>query len=247
MISSPPISTIDGLPAAPVEEAISVAIRLRPLTSREQADEVAVAGGREPAPVWRISPDASTVLSVDDVGTRRFTFDRVLPPAASNADTYATVAHRVVAAALRGINGTVFTYGQTASGKTHSMLGAPDGSDPGIIALAVTEIFDHIAADTAAAAAEGRLVEWLVRLSYVEVYQEEINDLLQPLASNRGRNLRILRDDPVKGAVIEGLLEEIVTSAEQVRDSPRGHAVDTRIGIVQQGNYVSRTLPRGHL
>lgn len=148
---------------------------------------------------------------------RRFTFDRVLPPASTNADTYGAVAHRVVSAALRGINGTVFTYGQTASGKTHSMLGAPDGSDPGIIALAVSEIFDHIAADTAAAAAEGRVVEWLVRLSYVEVYQEEINDLLQPLASNRGRNLRILRDDPVKGAVIEGLLEEIVTSAEQVR------------------------------
>jgi centromeric protein E len=173
------------------EQAISVAIRLRPFSTRELADQ----GGRDASP-WQASE--SSIWSEDEIGTKQFTFDRILPAGADNEATYNAVARRVIQAALRGINGTVFTYGQTGSGKTHSMLGT--GADPGIIYRAVSEVFEFIAADTARAAAAGRVAEWMVRLSYLEVYQEEVNDLLQPLARGRGRNLRILRDDPLKGA-----------------------------------------------
>jgi len=53
--------------------------------------------------------------------------------------------------------------------------------------------------------------EYLVQVSYLEVYNEEVNDLLQDPGHGRGANLRILRDDPVKGAVVEGLTEKVCT------------------------------------
>ncbi|KAH8044795.1 hypothetical protein JL721_12754 [Aureococcus anophagefferens] len=100
---------------------------------------------------------------------------------------------------------------ETGSGKTHSILGVP--SDPGILQRTVADIF--------AAVDERPDSNWTVRVSYMEVYNEEINDLLAAADGDdkrRGKNLKIVSDDPVKGAVIAGLSETAVEHATALLD-----------------------------
>ncbi|XP_049378043.1 kinesin-like protein KIN-7D, mitochondrial isoform X2 [Solanum stenotomum] len=97
---------------------------------------------------------------------------------------------------MEGINGTVFAYGVTSSGKTHTMHG--DQNSPGIIPLAIKDVFSIIQ-DT-----PGR--EFLLRVSYLEIYNEVINDLLDPT----GQNLRVRED--TQGTYVEGMKEEVVLS-----------------------------------
>ncbi|KAL6962174.1 Kinesin-like protein KIN-7E [Sarracenia purpurea var. burkii] len=91
---------------------------------------------------------------------------------------------------------TVFAYGVTSSGKTHTMHG--EQKSPGIIPLAVKDVFGIIQETP------GR--EFLLRVSYLEIYNEVINDLLDPT----GQNLRIRED--AQGTYVEGIKEEVVSS-----------------------------------
>ncbi|KAL8160373.1 hypothetical protein V2J09_001910 [Rumex salicifolius] len=103
---------------------------------------------------------------------------------------------RLLLTQLGWIVGTVFAYGVTSSGKTHTMHG--DHNCPGIIPLAIKDVFSMIQ-DT-----PGR--EFLLRVSYLEIYNEVINDLLDPC----GQNLRVRED--VQGTYVEGMKEEVVLS-----------------------------------
>ena len=110
---------------------------------------------------------------------------------------YEGVVAPLVDGALQGINGTVFAYGQTSSGKTHTM--------GGMTRLAAAHLFDAIArfqtSDDVAVA---------VTASFVEVYNEQLRDLLTPASSTA--RLRI-REHPTLGVNIAGLYEEAVASA----------------------------------
>ncbi|KAK8280028.1 hypothetical protein V6Z12_D09G149000 [Gossypium hirsutum] len=97
---------------------------------------------------------------------------------------------------MEGINGTIFAYGMTSSGKTHTMHG--DQRSPGIIPLAVKDAFSIIQ--------ETPNREFLLRVSYLEIYNEVVNDLLNPA----GQNLRIRED--AQGTFVEGIKEEVVLS-----------------------------------
>nr|XP_048321339.1 kinesin-like protein KIN-7K, chloroplastic isoform X2 [Ziziphus jujuba var. spinosa] len=97
---------------------------------------------------------------------------------------------------MEGVNGTIFAYGVTSSGKTHTMHG--DQRSPGIIPLAVKDAFSIIQ--------ETPNREFLLRVSYLEIYNEVVNDLLNPA----GQNLRIRED--AQGTFVEGIKEEVVLS-----------------------------------
>lgn len=125
-----------------------------------------------------------------------YAFDKVFGPATTTRRVYDVAAQHVVSGAMEGINGTVFAYGVTSSGKTHTMHG--EQKSPGIIPLAVKDVFSIIQ-DT-----PGR--EFLLRVSYLEIYNEVINDLLDPT----GQNLRIRED--AQGTYVEGIKEEVVLS-----------------------------------
>ena len=94
--------------------------------------------------------------------------DHILDENATTQQLFDTAGKRIVSSALKGINGTIFAYGQTSSGKTYSMLG--NDGEPGIVTLVVREIFKEIEAS------EDR--EFLLRIGYVEIYNEKIFDLL---------------------------------------------------------------------
>ncbi|PPD72972.1 hypothetical protein GOBAR_DD30136 [Gossypium barbadense] len=154
-------------------DSISVTIRFRPLNEREfqRGDEIS----------WYADGD-KTVRNEYNPATA-YAFDRVFGPHATSQEVYEIAARPVVQAAMEGVNGTVFAYGVTSSGKTHTMHG--DQNAPGIIPLAIKDVFSIIQ-DT-----PGR--EFLLRVSYLEIYNEVINDLLDPT----GQNLRVREDAQV--------------------------------------------------
>ncbi|MCO5569176.1 hypothetical protein L7F22_022886 [Adiantum nelumboides] len=168
------------------KESVAVTIRFRPLSTREmqKGDEVA----------W--FPDGDTIVRCEYNNQTAYAFDKVFGPVTTTRQVYDSAARLVVRGAMEGVNGTVFAYGVTSSGKTHTMHG--DQKSPGIIPLAIKDVFSFIQ-DT-----PGR--EYLLRVSYLEIYNEVINDLLNPTR----QNLRIRED--AQGTYVEGVKEEVVLS-----------------------------------
>jgi len=190
-----PVLLLDG-PASPLfagldedpapKENVTVTVRFRPLSPREirQGEEIA----------WYA--DGDTVVRSEQNPNVAYAYDRVFAPTTTTRHVYDVAAQHVISGAMEGVNGTIFAYGVTSSGKTHTMHG--DQRSPGIIPLAVKDAFSIIQ--------ETPNREFLLRVSYLEIYNEVVNDLLNPA----GQNLRI-REDP-QGTFVEGIKEEVVLS-----------------------------------
>uniref|UniRef100_A0A1J3HVT2 Kinesin-like protein n=1 Tax=Noccaea caerulescens TaxID=107243 RepID=A0A1J3HVT2_NOCCA len=191
---SPSTSSVDRTSAAAsgtavaskLKENITVTIRFRPLSPREvnNGDEIA----------WYA--DGDYTIRNEYNPALCYGFDRVFGPPTTTRRVYDIAAQQVVSGAMSGINGTVFAYGVTSSGKTHTMHG--EQRSPGIIPLAVKDVFSIIQ--------ETPEREFLLRVSYLEIYNEVINDLLDPTA----QNLRIREDS--QGTYVEGIKDEVVLS-----------------------------------
>jgi len=137
------------------------------------------------------------------MGRNFFTYDKTFGEDCSTATVYEKVAKNIVQSVCTGLNGTIFAYGQTSSGKTYTMQGSgtiAEGSDGsgggGIVHMAAQDVFHHIA--------EQPDRVFLVRASFLEIYNEEVRDLL-----NDNRALQV-REDPRRGVFVQSK-EEIVT------------------------------------
>ncbi|KAK1411901.1 hypothetical protein QVD17_32747 [Tagetes erecta] len=172
------------------KENVTVTVRFRPLSRRE------IRRGEEIA--WYA--DGETILRNEETPSIAYAYDRVFGPTTTTRHVYDIAAQHVVSGAMEGVNGTIFAYGVTSSGKTHTMHG--DQRSPGIIPLAVKDAFSIIQ--------ETPNREFLLRVSYLEIYNEVVNDLLNPA----GQNLRIRED--TQGAFVEGIKEEVVLSPAHV-------------------------------
>ncbi|XP_020099506.1 kinesin-like protein KIN-7L isoform X1 [Ananas comosus] len=171
-------------------ENISVAIRFRPPIPSSSSSDLP----------WTVDSNRITLLAFP-VPNLSFTFDHVFDRTSTNATIYGLLVRSLIRSALDGFNGTAFAYGQTSSGKTFTMYGSED--DPGIVPLAVQDVFR-----TARMSADR---EFLIRVSYMEIYNEEINDLL-----TLGSQKLPIHESLERGVFVAGLREEIVSSAEQV-------------------------------
>ncbi|KAK4799694.1 hypothetical protein SAY86_025059 [Trapa natans] len=178
----------DSLPleADRSKENVTVTVRFRPLSPREirQGEEIA----------WYA--DGETIVRNEHNPSIAYAYDRVFGPTTTTRHVYDVAAQHIVNGAMEGVNGTIFAYGVTSSGKTHTMHG--DQRSPGIIPLAVKDAFGIIQ--------ETPNREFLLRVSYLEIYNEVVNDLLNPA----GQNLRIRED--AQGTFVEGVKEEVVLS-----------------------------------
>ena len=115
-------------------------------------------------------------------------------------EVYDVAAKPIIDSVLEGFNGTIFAYGQTSSGKTHTMQG-PNIEDiemQGIIPRMVRTVFNRI--ETASES-----IEFTVKVSMIEIYMERIKDLIDPSKEN----LRI-HEDKGKGVYIGDLAEKYV-------------------------------------
>ncbi|XP_049816109.1 uncharacterized protein LOC126263130 [Schistocerca nitens] len=172
---------------------IKVAVKVRPLIDREKKAGENVCWKVTGNNIAQIDPSSGTVLRDG------YTFDHVFGMDVSNAEIFDKVVKPLVHPTVDGFNTTIFAYGQTSSGKTYTMLG--DKKEPGIIPLTVSAMFDAMQRSS------GR--EFLVRASYMEIYNEKINDLL-----DKKYNLKIREEDGK--AVVTGLKEELVTTTEKI-------------------------------
>nr|XP_020864077.1 centromere-associated protein E-like [Phascolarctos cinereus] len=173
------------------EGAVTVCVRVRPLISREQ--DLGDAAQLH----WKTE---ERLISQTD-GTRSFSFDRVFHSNETTEKVYEEMAVPIIRSAIQGYNGTIFAYGQTASGKTYTMMGSADGL--GVIPKAINDIFIKIK--------EIPEREFLLRVSYMEIYNETITDLL---CDSRKRKPLEIREDFNRNVYVADLTEEVVSTPE---------------------------------
>ncbi|ODV61714.1 Kip2p, partial [Ascoidea rubescens DSM 1968] len=205
---------------------ISVSIRPRPLSiphpSGLSNNNLSPSKSKS---LWNIN-DNSNTISTPEFGL--FSFDNVFNSNISNSFIYLKIVKNLVANLINGFNATVFAYGMTGSGKTYSMQG--NNNDPGLIPLAINEIFSYINNinnnnDVSSNSNQNTTNNsFTIQVSYLEIYNEKLIDLLLPQTqisipqfngSNDSIDLKI-RDDPIYGIKVIGLTEEIVTSSSQL-------------------------------
>ncbi|KAL2866791.1 putative kinesin family protein (KipA) [Aspergillus lucknowensis] len=148
-------------------------------------------------------------------------YDNLFSAHENNARVYDSAAKRLVRRVMEGYHGTVFAYGMTGTGKTFSMQGT--ATSPGVIPLAITDIFSFIR--------ETPHREFLLRVSYLEIYNEKIHDLLSAstTAPNSQQEEIKLREDSKRGVYATPLKEEIVQSPTQL------------LRVIARGDHARRT------
>ncbi|CAD7703838.1 unnamed protein product [Ostreobium quekettii] len=188
---------------------VQVVLRCRPRNGIE---------GRSPEVVSCYESRREVVLHQNVAGkqqSRTFMFDKVFGPGANQTSLYDQAIVPIVAEALQGFNCTIFAYGQTGTGKTYTMEGANCGAsegdlpnDAGVIPRAVKQIFDHL---------ERSQIDSSVRVSFLEVYNEELTDLLDVddgMQQAARSKLKIMEDKT--GVVVQGLEDCIVNDAAEI-------------------------------
>ncbi|KAF7298939.1 Kinesin-like protein [Mycena indigotica] len=196
--------TGDAEAVAPLEQVavdkVMVSVRVRPKTNSHSHSAWSVPDDNTIHPSSAASPTPPTA-------SQKFTFDKV-HTAHSTSALYASSARPQVHAFMGGYNAVVFAYGQTASGKTYTLSGTPE--EPGIIPRALRDIFAFIRATPER--------EYLLRCSYLEIYNETIYDLLAPAAgAGQAKGVEIQGGGGGE-VVLSGLREEVVTSLANVRE-----------------------------
>uniref|UniRef100_A0A7N1A5D7 Kinesin-like protein n=1 Tax=Kalanchoe fedtschenkoi TaxID=63787 RepID=A0A7N1A5D7_KALFE len=199
-------------------ERICVAIRVRPSISDESSTGLH----------WKVEDNRISLhkrLGTPVSGVSH-AFDHIFDESCANSEVYERLTKDIVHAAVEGFNGTVFAYGQTSSGKTFTMNGSQ--TDPGVIHQAVRDIFSKIQ--------EATDREFLVRVSYMEIYNEEINDLF----AVENKKLQI-HESLERGVYVSGLREEIVSSGEQVLQLIESGEVNRHFGETNMNVRSSRS------
>ncbi|XP_019201315.1 centromere-associated protein E isoform X3 [Oreochromis niloticus] len=181
------------------ESAVKVCVRVRPLIAREES----ASENAEPVQIfWKA--DKKSIHQIDDGNsTKSFSFDRVFAADETTSQLYNDIAKPLVVSTVEGYNGTIFAYGQTSSGKTFTMMGT--SRTPGVIPQAVEDVFQTIK--------NFPKKEFLLRVSYMEIYNETVTDLL--VDSWKRKPLEV-REQINKNIYVADLTEELVTSPAQV-------------------------------
>lgn len=158
----------------------------------------------EDNPVQKFS--RSVVPNGKRVKDQTFCFDRIFDQNASQGEVYESTTRSLLDSVLDGYNATVFAYGATGCGKTHTITGS--AQQPGLIFLTMQELFERIEEQSGEKATE-------LSLSYLEIYNETIRDLLVPGGSKAGL---MLREDSNQSVSVAGLSSHHPHNVQQVMD-----------------------------
>ncbi|XP_025776796.1 kinesin-like protein KIF14 [Puma concolor] len=188
---------------------VIVAVRVRPFSKREKverASQVVFMNGEEIAVEH---PDMKQVYNfIYDVAF--WSFDESHPNYASQTTVYETLAIPLLERAFEGYNACLFAYGQTGSGKSYTMMGLSE--EPGIIPRFCEDLFAQVAKK------QTQEVSYHLEMSFFEVYNEKIHDLLVCKGENgqRKQPLRV-REHPVSGPYVEALSMNVVSSYSDIQ------------------------------
>lgn len=192
---------------------VQVILRCRPLSEEEQSLGL--------PSVITCNEMRREVLAIQNIpnkqNDRTFVFDKVFGQASQQTDIFNQSISPIVDEVLEGFSCTVFAYGQTGTGKTYTMEGgkkAKNGefpSDAGVIPRSVRKIFESL---------EEQCADYVMKVSFLELYNEEITDLLAPDESkssdDKYKKPLTLMEDGKGGVFVRGLEEEIVCSASEI-------------------------------
>ncbi|PIC17645.1 hypothetical protein B9Z55_023818 [Caenorhabditis nigoni] len=187
------------------ESAVKVAIRVRPFNKREL--------DLQTKSVVKIQKEQCVLNHpVEEKNSKTFTFDHSFcstDPKSYDFASQETVCYHlgsgVVENAFSGYNACIFAYGQTGSGKSYTMMGTPD--QPGIIPRVCNDIFTRIQETSNAT------LSFKVEVSYMEIYNERVRDLLDPKKSSKALKVR---EHKILGPMVDGLSILAVNSFEQI-------------------------------
>lgn len=209
-------------------QCVQVVVRCRPMdekeTTREYSRVVDVFPSRGVVEVRRPRDDPTS----DNV--KVFTFDAVYDWNSSQQDLYEETVRPLVSSVLDGFNGTIFAYGQTGTGKTYTMEGVKHDHDRrGVIPRSFEHVFNHIG--------RSENMQYLVRASYLEIYQEEIRDLLHPDQSLRFE----LKEKPDTGVFVKDLSTSVCKSAAEIQQLMNMGNQNRTIGATNMNEHSSRS------
>ncbi|OQS02822.1 kinesin [Thraustotheca clavata] len=214
-------------PPSKADESVRVMVRIRPMSSKEKQDgrlEATVASF-ERAEVTITNPAAAS-----SEAPKAFTFDAAFGSKSTQQQVYDTAATAIVEAVMDGYNGTIFAYGQTGAGKSHTMEGLPDPPEMrGIIPNSFKHIFDKVAIT--------KKKQILVRASYLEIYNEEIRDLL----SKDPKAGLDLKENADSGVFVKGLTAQVVKDAAEIDAVMRQGNKNRSVGATNMNQTSSRS------
>ncbi|KAH7520915.1 hypothetical protein FEM48_Zijuj08G0196300 [Ziziphus jujuba var. spinosa] len=210
---------------------VQVLIRIRPLSSRERA-----------------SPGYSRCLKQESAQTMvwlghpetRFTFDHIACETISQESLFRVAGLPMVENCLSGYNSCMFAYGQTGSGKTYTMMGeiyeieGKFNEDCGITPRIFEYLFQRIQAEEESR--KNEQLKYSCKCSFLEIYNEQITDLLEPSSNN----LQI-REDLKKGVYVENLTEYNVGNVRDVVKLLLQGAVNRKMAATHMNSESSRS------
>jgi kinesin family protein 18/19 len=211
---------------------ILVVVRCRPLSKKEsELSDIETVKIVNDKVVFLLDPSEMKGINTEENPLHRskeqqYAFDYAFNKNSQQADVYESSAKFLIPGILEGYNATVFAYGATGAGKTHTMLGSD--MDPGIMVRTLADLFASInnISDS----------KFKVRLNYVEIYNETLRDLL-----NNGATLE-LREDPNKGCTLAGVNDvEVADSREVFKLLMKGNKLRTT-----ESTNVNETSSRSH-
>nr|XP_046229318.1 kinesin-like protein KIF3C [Scatophagus argus] len=212
-------------------ESVKVVVRCRPLHQKEVSN--GPAGGIVQMDLWLGQVILRNPRAPASEPQKTFTFDAVYDASSKQRDLYDESVRPLIDSVLAGFNGTIFAYGQTGTGKTYTMQGAwMDPEKRGVIPNAFDHIFTHISRSQSDK-------QYLVRASYLEIYLEEIRDLLDPKHGNT-RSLE-LRESPESGVYVRDLTSCVCKSIKEIEEVMNMGNQARAVGATDMNEHSSRS------
>ncbi|KAJ8265253.1 hypothetical protein COCON_G00143520 [Conger conger] len=208
-------------------ESVKVVVRCRPMNEKEKAANF--------QRVVSVDVKLGQVAVKNPRGTAHehpkvFTFDSVYDSNSKQVDLYDETFRPLVDSVLLGFNGTIFAYGQTGTGKTYTMEGVRnDPERRGVIPNSFEHIFTHIS--------RSQNQQYLVRASYLEIYQEEIRDLL---SKDQARRLE-LKERPDTGVYVKDLSSFVTKSVKEIEHVMNVGNQNRSVGSTNMNEHSSRS------
>eukprot|EP00455_Lapot_gusevi_P025171 TRINITY_DN2641_c0_g2_i1.p1 TRINITY_DN2641_c0_g2~~TRINITY_DN2641_c0_g2_i1.p1 ORF type:complete len:781 (-),score=158.43 TRINITY_DN2641_c0_g2_i1:50-2308(-) len=216
-------------------ECVKVVVRVRPFNSFEKeagetkAVEVNTATGS--VVVHRPETENNNAARPEDE-VKQFTFDKVYDDDSTQRQVFDETARPIVDSVIEGFNGTIFCYGQTGTGKTFTMEGVPHVEElRGIMPNSFYHVFDHI--DSKA----GANIEFLVRASFLEIYNEEVYDLL----NSETRSKMEVKESKDKGIFVKDLSMYVVKNVKEIEKVLRKGQKSRSVGATKMNPGSSRS------
>lgn len=203
--------------------SVTVCVRIRPRNDKEKDENMPVC--------FSPSDDHETVDEYDLNGAivKRWPYDHIFGDNHDNHYIFEQVGTKLVDAALEGYNTVMFMYGQTSSGKTFTLFGSDHV--PGLVRYTMERVYEITK--------NSKDTEYVIKLTYAELYNEELKDLLAPIPSENN-NLKIV-EDPIIGPTIQGITEAVFTNASEVKRLLDDGESKRHFGVTNMNAHSSRS------